>query len=531
MDVFTHIPGFRKELLNEPYVQGLHILIDTLLKEKECYIKIVDELTHSFRKAKKLPQAPKLKASKLDKPKSNTSKVRKKRKKRHKKKTLPIHEKIQVKGEKIPSDWKFMGYKKCIIQDLVIKPHNIEYQLEIWKNPITGDCQTSKLPKSLQNTHFGETLKAYIIHQYYYCGVTQPLLYSSLRDFGIDISSGQINAILTEKKDNFHQEKETLLHQAILMKEELRTDDTGAFHLFKNASCNCINSDLFTYFATTFSKNRINFLTILRQENEEYTLNQEALDYLQRYHFSSIHQRLLQEYQNGKVILSDQEAFNEYCKEHQITSKHALIKVEEAFLIGTLIEKGFSNQTLIHSDGARQFNLFEHSLCWKHAERPLLKLKSYNSFQENEYQKKRTAFWSLYQNLKAFKRDPTPSKGIELEKDFDNLCEETPFCFSLNEVLKDLKKQKNELLKVLTHPQVSLHNNDSERDIREMVKRRKISGSTRSENGKNAKDTFLSLKKTCLKLGISFWEYLLDRIKEEFQIDPLKEIMIQKRNT
>ena len=83
----------------------------------------------------------------------------------------------------------------------------------------------------------------------------------------------------------------------------------------------------------------------------------------------------------------------------------------------------------------------------------------------------------------------------------------------------------------MTHPQVSLHNNDSERDIREMVKRRKISGSTRSENGKNAKDTFLSLKKTCLKLGISFWEYLLDRIKEEFQIDPLKEIMIQKRNT
>ena len=68
-----------------------------------------------------------------------------------------------------------------------------------------------------------------------------------------------------------------------------------------------------------------------------------------------------------------------------------------------------------------------------------------------------------------------------------------------------------------------------ERDIREMVKRRKISGSTRSENGKKAKDTFLSLKKTCMKLEISFWKYLLDRINQEFEIDPLKDIMRQKK--
>lgn len=531
MESLSYISGFREEFLEEPYIQHLHALIHTLTKRVELQEKQIDELTHSLRKLKKLPQAPKLKASKLDNPLSKTSKTTKKRKKRQKQKNLPIHETIQIKGENIPSDWKFMGYKKRIIQDFVIKPHNIEYQLEIWRNPVTGNCHTSKLPSSLQNTHFGQTLKAYILHQYYYCGVTQPLLYSSLRDFGVDISAGQINAILTEKKEYFHEEKETLLQQAISLKEELRTDDTGAFHLFKNASCNCINSDLFTYFTTTFSKNRINFLNILRQENKEYTLNQEALDYLQRYRFSSIHQQLLQEYQQGKVILPNKEAFNEYCKKHQITAEHTLIKVEEAFLMGTLIEKGFSNQTLIHSDGAYQFNLFEHSLCWKHAERPLVNLKIYNAYQEKEYQKRKHKFWTLYQNLKLFKNDPSPQKAKTLEKDFDDLCEETPFYFSLNEVLKNLKKQKEKLLKVLIYPQVSLHNNDSERDIREMVKRRKISGSTRSENGRKAKDTFLSLKKTCLKLGVSFWEYLLDRINQEFQIEPLKDLMLQKRNT
>ena len=53
-----------------------------------------------------------------------------------------------------------------------------------------------------------------------------------------------------------------------------------------------------------------------------------------------------------------------------------------------------------------------------------------------------------------------------------------------------------------------LHNNDSERDIREYVKKRKISGSTRSDLGRKARDTFTSLKKTCGKLGVCFWDYL-----------------------
>ena len=67
----------------------------------------------------------------------------------------------------------------------------------------------------LQNTHFGAQLKAYILHQYHECVVTQPLILSSLRDFGVDISSGQISAILTENKEEFHAEKETLLSKGI----------------------------------------------------------------------------------------------------------------------------------------------------------------------------------------------------------------------------------------------------------------------------------------------------------------------------
>ncbi|MBS1270297.1 MAG: hypothetical protein MAG794_01252 [Gammaproteobacteria bacterium] len=57
-----------------------------------------------------------------------------------------------------------------------------------------------------------------------------------------------------------------------------------------------------------------------------------------------------------------------------------------------------------------------------------------------------------------------------------------------------------------------MHNNLAERDIRDYVKKRKISGSTRSTAGRRCRDTFASLKKTCRKHDISFWDYLLDRL-------------------
>jgi len=96
---------------------------------------------------------------------------------------------------------------------------------------------------------------------------------------------------------------------------------------------------------------------------------------------------------------------------------------------------------------------------------------------------------------------------------------------TLDQALKRLYKNKSELLLVLYRPDIPLHNNLSENDIREYVKRRKISGSTRSGEGKKCRDTFTSLKKTCRKLGISFWEYLEDRVRKRNNIFPLAEIM------
>ncbi len=72
---------------------------------------------------------------------------------------------------------------------------------------------------------------------------------------------------------------------------------------------------------------------------------------------------------------------------------------------------------------------------------------------------------------------------------------------------------KEQLLRVRDRPDIPLKTNTSETAVRSFVTKRKISGETRSVAGKQARDTFLSLLKTCTKLTISFWDYLGARLK------------------
>ncbi len=77
----------------------------------------------------------------------------------------------------------------------------------------------------------------------------------------------------------------------------------------------------------------------------------------------------------------------------------------------------------------------------------------------------------------------------------------------------------------LNTPQLPLHNNAAETDIREYVTRRKISGGTRHENGRRARDTFTGLKKTCRKLALSFWQYLLSRLTGDKTVPSLPDVI------
>ena len=142
----------------------------------------------------------------------------------------------------------------------------------------------------------------------------------------------------------------------------------------------------------------------------------------------------------------------------------------------------------------------------------------------------RNEVWEIYQALKGYKNKPNKEGKITIAKRFDDLCKTKTDHILLNLVLKRLYNNKAELLLVLERPDIPLHNNLSERDIREYVKRRKISGSTRSDEGRRCRDTFASLKKTALKMGVSFWDYLIDRTTKKYAIPNLDQLVLAMPN-
>jgi hypothetical protein len=101
---------------------------------------------------------------------------------------------------------------------------------------------------------------------------------------------------------------------------------------------------------------------------------------------------------------------------------------------------------------------------------------------------------------------------------------------TLDRLLVRLHKKKSELLMVLDRPEIPLHTNGSERDVRCQVTRRKVSGGTRSDTGRDCRDGFLGLAKTCFKLGIGFWDYLGARLAVPGcqVIPPLSELILAR---
>ena len=132
--------------------------------------------------------------------------------KRRKTAQLTIHEtKVIPPAEEIPPGSEFKGYQDYTVQELIIRPHNTLYRLAIWHTP-TGEYLRGKLPESVREPgHFGVMLRSYLLYQYHHCHITQPKLLKQMDEWGIDISAGQLNRILVEDKEKYHQEKQEIL--------------------------------------------------------------------------------------------------------------------------------------------------------------------------------------------------------------------------------------------------------------------------------------------------------------------------------
>ena len=348
-----------------------------------------------------------------------------------------------------------------------------------------------------------------------------PRLVTQLRGVGIAISKRQVMRLLIRDQQRFLNESRDVLRAGLASAAWITVDDTGARHRAANGSCTQVGNDHFAWFGTTASKSRLNFLELLRAGHADYVVNAEALAYMRERALAGSVIALLAGHPARSF--ADHAAWQAHLERLGIRGMEGSLGparlATEGALWGAIKAHGLLPGTVVVSDDAGQFALGEHALCWVHAERLVHKLDTFTDQQRATQAYIRDLIWWFYADLKAYRREPNRRRRAELRTRFDRIFRRRTGFVMLDRLLERLHANKAELLQVLDHPvdplrgSTPLHTNGSENDIRCYVTRRKVSAGTRSDIGRDCRDAFLSLAKTCDKLGIAVGDYLDSRFK------------------
>jgi len=468
------------------------------------------------------PGRPNIKPSGMDKatePKTPRTAGGETRRKGSKTSKLSIHEERTVKVATPPQGSRFKGYTNFVVQDLVIRPHVVNFRCERWQTP-DGASMTAPLPAGITG-HFGPELRRFVLAQYHQGQVTMPRLLTLLQALGIIISKRQLVRLLIAGQDDFLDEARDVLRAGLTSAPWITADDTGARHKAVNGFCTQIGNAHFAWFGTTGSKSRSNFLELLRAGHSDYVINAEALAYMrQRALAGPVIARLAE---HPDRFFPDQTAWTAHLERLGIAALKVnpdpVLIATEGALWGSIKAHGFLPNTVIISDDAGQFNVGQHGLCWVHAERLVHKLDTFTDEQREAQCKIRALIWRFYRDLKAYRQHPISRRKAALRARFDRIFTRKTGFITLDRLLARLHANKGELLMVLERPEIPLHTNGSENDIRCQVTKRKISAGTRSDPGRDCRDAFLALSKTCAKLGIAFWDYLGSRLQLPNHLD------------
>jgi len=413
-------------------------------------------------------------------PKSSDNKERRKRreksknwKKSSKKGKVKIDrtEICKVDRSILPPDVKFLGYRDVVKQNIKIVTDNVEYKLEQFYSESKDKFYEANLPPDAPKGEFGADLEALAISLNHIGRMPHDKIYEFLNDVGALISKGKVTNILNKtKQEEFTREREDIYEAGMGVSDVVHTDSTGIKHKGEPYNIHVLCNELFSYFSIEKHKNRDTVRKLLR------------------------------------------------------------------------IPEGVLRYIIMVADDAKQYrNLCIFlSLCWLHEIRHYEKLKPLLQIQQKAVDEKIDHVWDYYLDLKEYKewackKPPPPPEEIlkrqqELEKQFDEIFTPSTDYDILDHRLDLTAAKKERLLVPLYHPHVPLNNNNAERPLREPVIRRKISGGTRSEDGKQTWENMFTIKDTCRKQDVSFYHYLCDIISGRREMTPLSTLIRLKVN-
>ena len=441
---------------------------------------------------------------------------------------------VKVDQERLPPDAQFKGYEEVIVQDIEFRTETIEFRKEKYYSPSHQQTYLAELPAGYQG-QFGPGVRAWVLALYYAGGMSEPKILELLETVGMHISAGQLSNWLIKDQEQFPAESAAVVQAGLASSPWQHLDSTGTRVNGLNQQCHVLCNPFYTAYCTLPAKDRLSLLRVLQGRAEPlFRLNELALTLLKQL---GVARKWC-----GKLtkLLPHEQEWTE-TQLDSLLDKH-LPKLGEN--LRKLIKDGlaiaaYRSQTLwpvvdlLVCDDAPQFNwlTLELALCWIHEFRHYKKVLPHLPYHRQLLESFKESFWKLYRQLLAYRQNPTQAVAHHLREEFERLFEQTSGYEQLDERLALTLAKKDQLLMVLIHPEILLHNNPAELGVRQRVRKRDVSLQARTMEGIGAWDTFQTLVSTAKKLEVNIYHYLHDRIAQTNRLPSLAQLIEERAQT
>jgi hypothetical protein len=442
---------------------------------------------------------------------------------------------IQVDQQQLPPDSVFKGYQEVVVQEVLFRTENIRFRKEKYYSPGNRRTYLAALPAGYHG-QFGPGVRAWVLALYYEGGMSEPKILEVLQTVGLQISAGQLSDLLIKRQEVFHAESAAVARAGLESSPWQHLDSTGTRVNGSNQHCHVLCNPLYSFYCTTACKDRLSVLRVLQAGAAlSFQGNAKALALMEQLGVSSIWIALLryhldQDRFDGQVLTEEQV---EGWLSARMPKMGPTVRknVKDAMAIAAYhTQTAYPVVSLLLCDDASQFNALtaELALCWIHEFRHYKKLVPRFSHHATLLQEFGEQFWQLYHDLLDYRTHPNLAQAAVLQARFDQLFTYKSGYQPLDECKARTLNKREQLLLVLSHPEILLHNNPAELSARQRVRKRDVSLQARTSEGIAAWDTFQTLVATAKKLGVNLFSYFSDRITQAYTLPSLSALIEQR---
>ncbi|MDQ5841283.1 MAG: transposase [Chloroflexota bacterium] len=437
-------------------------------------------------------------------------------------------ERVEVDRATLPADAQFKGYERVVVQNLVLRTDTVAFELAVWYSPSEHKSYRAQRPVGYDDGTFAADLRALVLELAYSGGMSETKIHALLEARGIEISAGTVSNVLTEGRLAFEAEALAVLKAGLGSTPYQHIDDTSTRVDGEAHYCQILCNPLYTAYQTTPGKDRLTVIDVLRGGRPRaYRFDREADRHLVFLGLSAAARARLAAIPREREL--DEATLTALVAAPALRlGPRQQVQVREALALAAyLADPDWPVVRTLVCDDAPQFRAIteELALCWIHEGRHFKKLTPYLPQYQAALATILTRFWDYYRELLAYREQPTAEERTRLDARFDTLFGTVTGYKALDERLALTLDKKPELLLVLEHPELPLHNNPAELGARQRVRKRDVSFGPRSPAGSAAWDIFMTLAATTRKLGVDFGAYLKDRFTKAGQIPPLADLI------